>query len=131
SGGVAVSDATSVNDSQEIPFAPDLKYSIAGQYDIPMDGGRRIQINGSYVYTDEQLSGNIGQTGGVFLLPDYAILNASVGYFTEDDKLGITLIGKNLTDESYATTFSGDGFRYQIPRNADRYFGIDFVLNFN
>ncbi|MEL7312167.1 MAG: TonB-dependent receptor [Pseudomonadota bacterium] len=134
SGGVAVSDAESANGGQPIPFAPDLKYSLAAQYDIPLDGGRRIQINGSYVFTDEQLSGNIGQTEATnpeVLLPDYAILNASIGYFSEDDKLGVTLIGKNLTDESYATTYSGDGFRYQIPRNADRYFGIDFVLNFN
>ena len=33
-------------------------------------------------------------------------------------------------DESYATTYSGDGFRYQIPRDADRYFGVNFRFNF-
>lgn len=134
SGGVAVSDAKSANGGDPIPFAPDLKYSLAAQYEIPLADGRRVQINGSYVYTDEQLSGNIGQTeesNPEVLLPDYGILNASVGYFTADDRLGITLIGKNLTDESYATTYSGDGFRYQIPRNADRYFGVNFTLNFD
>ncbi|MEL6214701.1 MAG: TonB-dependent receptor [Pseudomonadota bacterium] len=134
SAGVAINDAEAANSGAPIPFAPDLKYSLGAQYDIDLADGRRIQINGTYVYTDEQLSGNIGQTetsNPEVLLPDYAILNASVGYFTADDKLGITLIGRNLTDESYATTYSGDGFRYQIPRNADRYFGVNFVLNFN
>ncbi|MFT6048189.1 MAG: iron complex outermembrane receptor protein, partial [Arenicella sp.] len=37
---------------------------------------------------------------------------------------------KNLGDESYVTTFSGDGFRYQIPRDAERYFGASFRANF-
>ena len=42
----------------------------------------------------------------------------------------LSLIGKNLTDESYVTTYSGDGFRYQIPRAADRYFGLNARFNF-
>ena len=131
--GVAVSEAETANGGDPIPFAPDLKYSLAAQYDVPLGNGGRIQLNTSYVFTDEQLSGNIGQTEATnpeVLLPDYAIVNASVGYFSQDDKLGVTLIGKNLTDEAYATTYSGDGFRYQIPRNADRYFGVNFTLNF-
>ena len=65
-----------------------------------------------------------------FLLPDYSILNASIGYHTEDDRFSATLIAKNLTDEEYATTYSGDGFRYQIPRDANRYFGVNFRVNF-
>ncbi|MEM8546694.1 MAG: TonB-dependent receptor [Pseudomonadota bacterium] len=133
-GGIAINDAESANNGDPIPFAPDTKYTLGAQYDIPLSSGSRIQLNGSYVYTDEQLSGNIGQTAASnpeVVLPDYAILNASIGFHTENDRLGITLIGKNLTDESYATTYSGDGFRYQIPRNADRYFGVDFTLNFD
>ncbi len=130
SGGFAISDAESTTGSP-LPFAPDLKYSVASQYSIPLSNGASIEINGNYVYTDEKLSGNIGQEDEVpFLLPDYGILNASIGYHTEDDKLSVSLIGKNLTDEQYATTYSGDGFRYQIPRDADRYFGVNFRLNF-
>ncbi len=131
SGGFALSDSESVNGGDPLPFAPDTKVTFAGQYSIPLTNGGRIQIDGSYIYTDEKLSGNIGQTDeDPFLLPDYSIVNASVGYHTADDRLGITLIGKNLTDESFATTYSGDGFRYQIPRDADRYFGVNFRLNF-
>ena len=48
--------------------------------------------------------------------------NASVAFSFQEDKYRLTLIGKNLADESYVTTFSGDNFRYQIPRDAERYF---------
>ena len=130
SGGFAVSDAESTR-GDPLPFAPDTKITFAGSWDVPLANGGRWQIDGSYIYTDEKLSGNIGQTNeNPFLLPDYSILNASIGYHTEDDRLSVTLIGKNLTDESFATTYSGDGFRYQIPRDASRYFGVNFRLNY-
>ena len=133
SGGVAVSDAKAKGTGAPLPFAPDTKATLGGNWNIPLAGGNRLQLVGQYVYTDSKLSGNIGQTETTnpeVLLPDYSILNASFGFLTEDDRLAVTLIGKNLTDESFATTYSGDGFRYQIPRDASRYFGIDVTVNF-
>jgi iron complex outermembrane receptor protein len=133
SGGFALSEAESVVGGDPLPFAPDTKVTFAGMYEMPLANGASIMINGNYVYTDEKLSGNIGQTSSSnpeVLLPDYSILNGSIGYHSEDDRLSVTLIGKNLTDESYATTYSGDGFRYQIPRDASRYFGVNFRVNF-
>ncbi len=131
-GGLAVSDAeTTLGD--DLPFAPDTKYTLAGVYDIPLESGAAFVVNASYVFTDEQLSGNIGQNGQTnpeVLLPDYEIVNASVTYHAPNDQYRVSLIGKNLTDDSYATTYSGDGFRYQIPRDADRYFGANFRFNF-
>jgi len=131
-GGLAVSDAeTTLGD--DLPFAPDTKYTLAGVYDIPLDSGAAFVVNASYVFTDEQLSGNIGQNGQTnpeVLLPDYEVVNASVTYHAPNDQYRVSLIGKNLTDDSYATTYSGDGFRYQIPRDADRYFGANFRFNF-
>lgn len=130
--GAALSDAETVS-GEELPFAPDTKYSISSEYVIPSNEGGEWAINASYVYTDEQLSGNIGQneqTNPEVLLPDYSILNASLTYRAPDDNYSVSLVGKNLTDESYATTYSGDGFRYQIPRDADRYFGVNFRFNF-
>jgi len=130
SGGLASSDAEAKNTGDPLPFAPDLKYPQVSDYSYPLASGAEIGFNASYVYTDEQLSGNIGQTADVpFLLPDYGILNASVGYTSANGLYSVKLIGKNLGDESYATTFSGDGFRYQIPRDADRYFGVNFRVN--
>lgn len=116
----------------DVPFAPDLKYSVVGNYRIPLEGGMELILNGSYVYTDDQqtvLPSNSGTFSPATTLPDYGILNASVGISFAEDQFRVTLIGKNLTDESFATTFSGDGFRYQIPREADRFFGINLRAN--
>lgn len=121
----------------DVPYAPDLKYSLAGQYVIDLADGDGIYINGSYVYTDEQVAGlpnNDGTVNPASILPDYGILNASIGYSFDDDNYRISLIGKNLTDEQYYTTYSGGGLpgeRYQIARNADRYFGVSFRARFD
>ena len=116
----------------DVPFAPDTKFSLAGEYVFPMERFDVI-VNASYVYTDEQrsvLPSNSGTFSPVTLLPDYGILNASAALSFNDDQFRVTLIGKNLTDESFTTTFSGDGFRYQIPREADRFWGINLRAAF-
>lgn len=131
-GGLAISDAeTTLGD--DLPFSPDEKYSLSSVYVIPLNDGAEWVVNASYVFTDEQLSGDIGQdeqSNPEVLLPDYEIFNASLTYHAPDDQYSVSLIGKNLTDESYATTYSSDGFRYQIPRDAERYFGANFRFNF-
>lgn len=117
----------------DVPFSPDLKYSLTAQYSFQLADDMEVFLNGSFVHTDEQhaiLPGNDGTFPPAALLPEYDILNASIGLALLDDKVRITLIGKNLTDESYATTFSGDGFRFQIPRDADRYFGINIKASY-
>jgi len=132
SGGLASSKAETTTGA-ELPFAPDLKYSVTGEYSIPTDNGGEWVINASYVHTDDRLSGNIGQdevSNPEVFLPEYDILNASLTYRSPEEKYTVSLVGKNLTDESYATTYSGDGFRYQIPRDAERYFGANFRYNF-
>ncbi len=90
-------------------------------------------LDASFVHVDEQVAGlpaNDGSVAPQAILPEYDILNASLAFSFNDDKYRLSLIGKNLGDESYVTTFSGDGFRYQIPRDAQRYFGISFRANF-
>ena len=90
-------------------------------------------VDSSTTDTDEQVAGlpsNTGTQAPQALLPEYDIVNASVAWSFSEDKYRVTLIGKNLGDESYVTTYSGDGFRYQIPRDAERYFGVSFKANF-
>ena len=130
-GGIAVSDAKAKPDGEPLPFAPDTKVSLGGTWLFPLANGSNFRLAGQYIYTDEKLSGNIGQTDeNPFLLPDYSILNLNFAWMSVDDRLVITLIGRNLLDESFATTYSGDGFRYQIPRDAQAFWGIDLTVNF-
>jgi iron complex outermembrane receptor protein len=104
-----------------------------GSWSYPLANGNEFFVNGNYVFTDEQQSGLPNNTGVVSpaqILPDYNIINLNAGLSFSDDRFRVTLIGKNLGDESYVTTFSGDGFRYQLPRDADRYFGISFRASY-
>ncbi len=116
----------------DVPFSPDLKYTLSANYLLELSTVDVI-FDASYVHMDEQvaqLPSNNGTTPAQALLPDYDLVNASVAFSFSDDKYRVSLIGKNLGDESYVTTFSGDGFRYQIPRDAERYFGASFRANF-
>ena len=129
--GVAPGSCTS-RSGLDVPFSPDLKYSVAANYVLPLNN-MDVIFNGSFVHTDEQVSdlpSNSGAENPAALLPEYDIFNASVALSFSEDKYRVTLIGKNLGDESYVTTYSGDGFRYQIPRDAQRYFGVSLRANF-
>ncbi|XOV78528.1 MAG: TonB-dependent receptor [Aestuariibacter sp.] len=117
----------------DVPFSPDLKYSFGLDYIQELDN-MNVLYNASYVYTDEQVADflDVGtdRSTSPLVLPDYGLLNASVAFSFRDDQYRISLIGKNLTDESFYTTYSGDNFRYQVPRDADRYFGVQFRASF-
>lgn len=116
----------------DVPFSPDLKYSLATEYVTELEE-YNIIWNAAYVYTDEQvatLPSNQGEFSPAVHLPDYSMLNASVAFSFDEDKYRFTIIGKNLMDEQYFTSYSGDGFRYQVPRDADRYFGVQFRSTF-
>jgi iron complex outermembrane receptor protein len=120
------------NTGADLPFSPDLKYSLSGEYFWEYDS-MDVILNASYVYTDEIFSGAPGTTpesNPEGLLPDYGILSASLAFSFNDDDMRISLIAKNLTDESFVTAYSGDNFRYQIPRDADRHFGVQFRMRF-
>lgn len=116
----------------DVPFSPDTKYFLTTDYVLEMES-MDVYFNASYVYTDDQVSAlpnNQGEFAPAVFLPDYSIVNASIAFSFQDDQYRLSLIGKNLTDESYFTTYSGDNFRYQVPRDADRVFGAQFRAHF-
>jgi iron complex outermembrane receptor protein len=125
-------DGCTGSSGADLPFSPDLKYSAMGEYVWELED-MNVYFNASYVYTDELFVGAPGasaESNPEAVLPDYGIVNASVAFSFDDDQYRVSLIGKNLGDEQYVTTYAGDNFRYQIPRDADRYFGIQLRANF-
>lgn len=114
-------------------FSPDFNYSIGWDYSVPVSTNAELFVNGSFSHVDEQnslLPGTNGTFSANSLLPSYDQLDINVGMSMNDGAYRVTLIGKNLTDDSFVTTYSGDGFRYQIPREADRYFGANIRAEF-
>jgi iron complex outermembrane receptor protein len=154
SGGLAYTDAqiesftpppgvaagTSDRNGEPLPLAPEWKFSLMADYTwelsaMPFD----VFANMAASYTDSQVSelpdsaANVPIVTPLVTIDSYALLDASVGIVDKDNRYRIALVGKNLTDESYASLISTGGptrVRYLIPREADRYFGLQLRANF-
>ncbi|MFO6430461.1 TonB-dependent receptor [Erythrobacter sp. W302b] len=104
-----------------LPLAPKFVYTIGGDYTKEL-GGVTLYLNTDYRHTSTQFS-DLGQSPTTRIDP-YGIWNASVGFSDPDDKYRLTFHARNITDESYVLLNIENGRRLQIPRDADRYFGI-------
>ena len=89
-------------------------------------------INSQYSYTSSQFS-DLGANPDL-LIDGHHLWDASVGFADKEDRYRLTFIVKNITDDSFATLITGGGpagtNRFQIPREADRYFGVNLRFNF-
>jgi iron complex outermembrane recepter protein len=125
-----------VANGTRLPFAPRLKGSVSADYRIRTGGGFDVGlgVQGNYqsdqdsVLTPDPVIRRAAQIDG------YGIVNASIALIDSDDKYKLTFVVRNLFDKSFASTIVGGGpsgsYRYQISRDADRYFGIIAKVNF-
>ncbi|WP_379542857.1 TonB-dependent receptor [Novosphingobium piscinae] len=119
-----------------LPFAPKFKGSVNADYRIRLGGPIDIALN---------LQGTYQSSQSLFLTPDpvirnatsigaYGIVNAGISVVDAEDKFKLSLVVRNLFDQSYIAAISTGGpsgaYRYQIPRDADRYWGIIGRVNF-
>lgn len=117
----------------DLLFSPNFNYTLGAVYDVAV-GEDMMTLNVSWAHVDDQnslLPSTSGAFAPVSLLPGYDMVNASIAYTFGDGQYQVSAFVKNLFDKSFVTTYSGDNFRYQIPREADRYFGLNFRANFN
>ena len=147
SGGLAVTDAHVVKfkaplgaavipEGTKLAFAPTWKGSLSLEQRFPTGGFADVVFNGSMNFQSEQLS--IFSANAVErelgTIPAYALVNASLSLVEPDDKWKLSLIVRNLFDKSYAAAIASGGvsgsYRYQIPRDADRYWGVSARFNF-
>ena len=124
---------------EDLLFSPDFNYTLGLNFNYPVSASTEFFLNTTFSRVDEQESflpgGDPDPAVNPFplpaegLLPAYNLWDMSVG-LGFNDTYRITLIAKNLLDDSFVTTNSGDQFRFQIPREADRYFGLNFRADF-
>lgn len=124
---------------EDLLFSPDVNYNIGANFDYPITDEIDVFLNTTFAHVDEQESflpgGSPDPAVNPFpipaqgLLPDYNLWDLSFGMRFQDSYTA-TFIVKNLLDESFVTTNSGDAFRFQIPREADRYVGVNFRAEF-
>jgi iron complex outermembrane receptor protein len=146
-GGLAFTDAQ-VDKFKEIPgqpiipsgtplgFAPrwkgslgmDYRYRTGGAVDFTLAGNVSTQSSQLSLFDASQALRDAGTIGA------YSLVDLQFGLVEKDDKFRLTFIVKNLFDQSFAAQITNGGpggaFRYLIPREADRYFGITGRVNF-
>lgn len=146
-GGVAYTDAkvdafrqipgqASIPNGTTLAYAPKLKASLGADYRLRTGGGIDFALGAQGSYQSSQLSffdaALANRVAGT--IHPYAILDLSAGIVASDDRFRLTAQVKNVFDQSFASAIGGGGpggsFRYIIPREADRYFGVTASVKF-
>ena len=142
-GGLAYTDAQvdkfftppgstpTVRDGTQLPLAPELKGSLVVEGAFPI-GSWTLAPNVVVSYTEDQFS-DLNEPAAL-KIPSYTTVDVALALTDADDRIRLSLIGRNVTDEAYTVlkTAGGPGGvpRLQIPRDADRYFGIQARFRF-
>jgi iron complex outermembrane recepter protein len=148
-GGIAYTDAKvdefftppgstpTIADGTPLPLAPEWKATLTADYQIELDT-LNITPGLLFVYTADQYADLITKTRPdlqeLVLIPSFTTMDLSVAISDKSDRYRVTFIGRNLSDENYAALITRGGpanaRRLQIPREADRYFGVQLRANF-
>jgi iron complex outermembrane recepter protein len=105
-----------------LALAPEWSWNVGADYETAVSSSFKIFGGTSYSYTGSQFS-DLAEAGP---LDSYGIWNANIGISDIDDKYRLTFHARNLGDTSYVLLNTQAGVRLQIPRDADRYFGVTF-----
>ena len=103
----------------QLPLAPKFVYNVGADYETDL-GGFVTYLSADYRHVSKQFS-DLGESGPI---DAYGMLNASIGFSDPDDMYRVTFHARNITDDSYVLLNVSNGQRLQIPRDADRYFGV-------
>lgn len=146
-GGVAYTDAhvdafkapagaATIPAGTPLGYAPKWKGSVAVDYRWRTGKAIDVFLGGQANFQSSQLSLFSANATQRLLgtIPAYGIVNLSLGIGDENDRYRLTFQVRNLFDKAYAAAIINGGpagsYRYQIPRDADRYWGVTGRVNF-
>ncbi len=120
----------------KLGYAPTWKGSMGIDHRIETGSFADITLGTTMNFQSKQLSlfspNDVQRLLGT--IPAYALVNLSVGLVSPDDKWKITAQVRNLFDKAYPAAIINGGvsgsYRYQIPRDADRYWGVNARYSF-
>ena len=157
SGGVAYTDAKvdrfklppgapltdQVPDGTVLPFSPKFKGSLGANYTIRTGGFADVELGAQGSYQSSQLSLLVANPliRNNSVIKSYGLLDLTIALVDADNRFRISFLAKNVFDTSFAASIVDGGplsagntgsssYRYIIPREADRYFGINARFNF-
>ncbi|MDX3909053.1 MAG: TonB-dependent receptor [Sphingobium sp.] len=130
-------DATQrVPNGTRLSNAPKWKGSLGATYKIETGGFADIELGAQGSYQSSQLYelSPIAATRAATTVKGYGIVDVSAGLVAADNGWSLRAQVKNLFDQSFASSIvsggPGGSYRYIIPREADRYFGLTARVNF-
>lgn len=112
-----------------LPFSPDWKASLRAKYTQPLSAGLSLEFG---VDANWQSKTNFDlQQQPDSVQKAYTIVNATLA-LQSTAGWRVALLAKNLTDESYASFIqsSGNHINRYVPRDDQRYFGVNFRYDF-
>ena len=121
---------TLVRSPRKLPNAPEQNFNLVLAYDVPLDDGSQLRFSADYVYEGDHYK----KVVNVPLLKfTNELVNARASWTSSDERLTVSLWGKNLADEPYVMDDLGAGFSlgwgvivYGMPRT----YGIGATWNF-
>ena len=119
-----------------MPNTPELKAYVNGRYDHEFASGKhRGFVQVSYSWQDD-VQFSLDQNPAT-IQEAYGLLNASIGFGSQDDRYLLTLFGRNLTGEDHVASMFQDfittGSRNIVhfrPKNADTLLGASLRVRF-
>ena len=119
-----------------LAFAPKWKASGGIDYRVRTGGAIDFAVGAQGSYQSSQLSlfvpDPVQRATGV--IGGYGLVNLSASVLDSEDRYRVTFQVRNVFDQSFAAAIAPGGpsgaYRYQIPRDADRYFGVTGRVNF-
>lgn len=119
-----------------LAYAPKWKTSLGVDYRYRTGGAVDFTVGGDVAYQSSQLSQfdpnpaiRTATTIGA-----YALANLSAGIVSSDDRFRLLVQVRNVFDQSFAAAITSGGpggsYRYLIPREADRFWGVTAKVGF-
>lgn len=118
-----------------LPLAPEWKVVVGGDYQTQLSRRLQLSVGLNYSFRDDMFSDN-GEDP-LERLDSVGLLDLKIGLSDFESTHRVNLIVNNVTNEHFAEQIiccAANGsmplLRLQIPRNADRYFGIEYKYSF-
>jgi iron complex outermembrane receptor protein len=128
--------ATVIPAGTELANAPKYKMGLNADYRLVTGAAFDLGFNGSASYQSSQLSQFDANpvVRAQTTIEGYGLLDGAVSVIDADDRYRVTLQVRNILDTSFPASITtggpGGSLRYIIPREADRYVGVQARVNF-
>ena len=125
-----------VPNGTRLPYAPKYKGSLSGDYRYRTGGAIDFTVGAQGSYQSSQIS-QLDASQAIrdaTTIHQYALVDLSAGLVEANDKVRLIFTVKNAFNEHFASAITsggpGNSYRYIIPREADRYYGVTARVGF-